>query len=132
MELVVGQLWKSTTGSHTGAVEFVVGIVHLVTAEHGLQTTFVESFVMGDEGQALNQRFHLFPYFWEDWGFLSILTTETMNLAAPIVIVVGFWLYQRIELVHNLAVTHDYHTNGADAGSLVVGRLEIDCCKVPH
>jgi hypothetical protein len=75
-------------------VEFVVGIVHLVTAEHGLQTAFVESFVMGDEGQALNQRFYLLPYFREDWGLLSILTTKTMNLAAPIVIVVGFRLNQ--------------------------------------
>ena len=86
MELMVGQLWKSTAGSHTGAVEFVIGIVHLVTAEHGLQTAFVESFVMGNEGQALNQRFYLLPYFWEYWGFFSVLTRKTMNLAAPIII----------------------------------------------
>ena len=53
---VIGQLWKSLAGCHTGAVELVIRIVHLVTAENGLQTAFVEGFVVGDEGQTLNQR----------------------------------------------------------------------------
>jgi len=132
MQLMVGQLWKSTARSHTGAVEFVIRIVHLVTTEDGLQAALIESLVMGHEGQALNQRLYLFPYLREDRRLLRILATETVDLAAPEIIVVGLRLYQGIERVHNLTTPDDHHTYRADTGTLVVGRLEIDCCKVIH
>ena len=123
-------MWKSTTGSHTGAMEFVIRIVHLVTAENGLQAALVKSFVVGHEWQTLNQRLYLLPYFWEDWCLFRILSAEAVDLAAPIIIVVRLRLNQRIERIYNLTIPDYHHANGAHAGPLVVGCFKIDCCEV--
>ena len=132
VQLVVLGLGESAAGGYTGAVEGVVGIVHLVTAEDGFQAAFVEGFVVGHQRQTLNEWLYLPPYLWEYWGFFSIVTGETMHLAAPVVVVVGLRLYQRVEPVGNLTVSDYHHANGAYTGPLVVGRLKVDCSKVLH
>ena len=65
MQLVVGQLWKSLAGGHTGAVKLVIRIVHLVTTEDGFQATLIEGFVVGHEGKALYQGLYLFTHLRE-------------------------------------------------------------------
>ena len=132
MQLVVGQLWKSLAGGHTGAVEFIIRIVHLVTTENCLQATLIEGFVVGHEGKPLYQRFYLFPHHRENGGLFRVLASEAMHLGTPIIIIVGLWLDQGLKRIHDLTIAHDHHTHGADAGTLVVGRLKIYCCKVSH
>ena len=132
VELVVGQMGKAAAGSDAGAVELVVGVVHLVATEDGLQATFVEGFVVGHEGQAFDERFYLCPYFGEYGGFLGVLMGETMHLTAPVVIVVRLRLDEGVEGIDNLAVPHDNHSHGADARPLVVSSLKVYCCKAIH
>ena len=94
MQLVVLCLWECFARSDAGAVERIIRVVHLVSAEDGLQTTLIESLVMGYEGKSLDQWLYLLPNFREDRGILCILTRETMHLGIPIVIVVGLWFDQ--------------------------------------
>ena len=111
VELVVGQILEIATRSAQGVVELVVRIIHLIDTEHSFQTTFVEGLVVGHEGQTFDKWFYLCPHLGKYGGFLSIFTAETMHLAAPIVIVVGLWLYERIEGIDYLAITHNDDTN---------------------
>ena len=41
-------------------------------------------------------------------------------------------MYQTIERVHDLTVTDDHHSDAAHAGAALIGRLEINCCKICH
>ena len=129
--MVLG-MWKSTAGSHTCTQEFVVGIVHLVTTEDGLQAALVKGFVVGYQSQALNQRLYLRPDFREDRRLLCIATSKTMHLTAPIVVIVRLGLYQGVEPVNNLTIPDDDYAHGADAGPLVIGRLEVYSSKISH
>ena len=125
-------LWECFARSDAGAVERIIRIVHLVSAEDSLQTTLIECLVMGYEGKPLDQWLYLFPDFREDGGILCVLTCETMHLGTPIIIIIGLRLDERVEGINNLAISDDNHTNGADTGTLVVGSLKIYCCKVSH
>ena len=134
MQLVVLCLRESLARSDAGAVEWIIRIVHLVSAKDCFQTTLIKSFVVGYKGKTLNQWLYLFPDFWEDGGFLCVLTRETMHLGTPIIIIIGLRLDQRVEGINNLAISDDDHTNGANTGSLVVGSLKISALLVfiPH
>ena len=94
MQLMVLCLWECLARSDAGAVERIIRVVHLVSAEDSLQTTLIESLVMGYEGKSLDQWLYLLPNFREDGGILCILTRKTMYLGTPIVIVVGLWFDQ--------------------------------------
>ena len=66
--------------SDASAIKLVIGIIHLIDAEDGFQTTFIEGFVVCHKRQAaltvhavdafdavlLEQGFHLFPHERED------------------------------------------------------------------
>lgn len=132
MQLMVGQLWESTTGGDTGTEERIVRIVHLVHAEDGLQATFVESFIVGNKGKAFNKRFYLRPYLWEYGGIVGIVTAQSMHLAAPVIIIVRLWLNKRIERIYYLAIPYNYYTNTTNTASFVVCRFKIYRCKVFH
>jgi hypothetical protein len=130
VELVVGQILEIATRSAQGVVELVVRIIHLIDTEHGFQTAFVEGLVVGHEGQTFDKWFYLCPHLGKYGGFLSIFTAETMHLAAPIVIVVGLWLYERIEGIDNLAVPDNDNAHRTNGATLVVGCFEIYSCKI--
>ena len=50
LELMVGEpAAEVTSGSREGVVELIVGIVHLIDTEHGLETSFVETGVMSHQ-----------------------------------------------------------------------------------
>ena len=73
-------------------MEFIIRIIHLITTKYGFQTTLIKSFVMRHERESLYQRLYLSPNIWKDGSIVCILTTETVNLRTPIVIVVWLWL----------------------------------------
>ena len=121
-----------TSGSREGVVELVVGIVHLIDTEHGLEASFVETGVVRNEGEALDERFNLLPDVWEYRCIFSILRSKTVYLPAEPLVVLRFGMDETVERVHNLPVTHYHHSDGAYAGGLLVRRLEIDSCKISH
>ena len=50
LELMVGEpAAEVTSGRREGVVELIVGIVHLIDTEHGLETSFVETGVMSHQ-----------------------------------------------------------------------------------
>ena len=132
LQLVVGQQGHQTTGGDARAMELIVGIVHLIAAEHSLQTVLVEGLVVGHQRQTVDQRLYLSPHVREERCILRVVDRQTMHPSAPVCVVVGLGLYQRVERVHDLAVSHDHHSHGAHAGALVVGRLEVYRSKVSH
>ena len=129
---MVGQLWKSFARSHTCTMEFIIRIVHLITTEHSFQATFIESLVMGHKRQSLYQWLYLLPNHRKYRSLFCVSASESMHLRTPIIIIVGLWLNQRVERIHDLTITYNHHANRADAGALVVGCLEINSCKVSH
>ncbi len=79
MELMILGLWKSLAGSHTCTMEFVIRIVHLVTAEHCFQAALIEGFVMGHKGQSLNQWLNLFPNYRKYRSLFCLTTRQSMH-----------------------------------------------------
>ena len=52
LQLMIGQrLAELSAGCCQGIVETVIGIVHLIHLEHGLQTTFIKAGIMSNKGQ---------------------------------------------------------------------------------
>ena len=127
---VVMSSWPTLARGDAGAVELVVGIVHLIYTEYGFQTTLVKGFVVGYQWQSLYKGLYLLPYFGEDWGMLCIFCTKAMHPTAPVIVILWLWLDKGVELIYNLAVTYYNDSNRADRRAFVVGGLEIYCCKI--
>lgn len=89
---------------YKGAVERIVGIVHLIHSEDSLEACLVESLVMGYKRQSFYLRLNLFPDIGEDWSFLSIFTAESIDTGTYIIIIVRFGMDKRVELVYFLAI----------------------------
>ena len=67
LELMVGEeRAKLSSGGTAGAVEFIVGIFHLIHLEYCLEAFFVEGGVVGNQGQPLYLGRYLCPYLRED------------------------------------------------------------------
>ena len=120
------------SGARKGAIERIVGVVHLIAAEHGFQATFVEGFVVRHEGQPLYARRNLGPHLGEERRVLRVDLRETMHLRAEVVVNFGFGLDERIELVHFNAISINDNAHATHARALVVGRFEINSCEVFH
>ncbi len=88
--------------------------------------------VMGHKRQSLYQWLYLLPNHRKYRSLFCVSASESMHLRTPIIIIVGLWLNQRVERIHDLTITYNHHANRADAGALVVGCLEINSCKVSH
>jgi hypothetical protein len=110
----------------------VVGVIHLVASEYGLETTLVEGFVVGHERQALDTRRYLLPYVGKDRGTVGVGTREPMHTSVPIKIVVGLGLNERIKRVYNLTSSHNDNAYRAHTGALGIGRFKIYGCKIEH
>ena len=69
LELMVGEeSAQLSSGGTAGAMEFVVGIFHLIHLEYGLQASFIEGGVVGYQGQTFYLGRNLCPDFREDIG----------------------------------------------------------------
>ena len=132
LKLMVGQIAERSTRRPKGAKELVVGIIHLIATEDGLQTCLVERLVVGNERQSFYQRLYLSPHLGKHGSLLSIVSRKTMHPTTCIIIIVRFGLDERIEGIGDLAIPHNHHPNRTNACALVVGRLEVYCRKVSH
>ena len=132
VELMVGQLGKGASRSNAGAVERIIGIVHLVAAEDSFQTAFVETLVVSHQREPFYQRFNLSPDIRKHGCVFRIFARQAMHPGVPVGVIVRLGLDERIERVYYLAVPHNDHAHTAHAGALVIGRLEIYGCKVSH
>lgn len=55
-----------------------------------------------------------------------------MHLGTYISIVVGIRLYQPIQFIHHLTITHNYHPDTTHAGTVLIGGFEIYCSETFH
>ena len=113
-------------------MELIVGVVHLIYLEGSLETSFIETGIVRNEGEALDERFNLLPDVWEYRCIFSILRSKTVYLPAEPLVVLRFGMDETVERLHNLPVTHYHHSDGAYAGGLLVRRFEINSCKISH
>ena len=74
-------------------MELIVGIVHLIYPEHCLEAAFVETGVVRNEGESLDERFNLLPDVWEYRCIFSVLRPQPVNpLAEPLVVLGSGWM----------------------------------------
>ena len=133
MQLVVGQTAaEMAAGGPAGAEERIVGVVHLIDAEHGLEAALVEGTVVRHERQPFDQWLDLSPHDGEHGGIVRVLVRETVYLLAEPGVVVRLGLDERIERVGDDAAAHHHHTHAANAAALPVGGLEVYGGKVGH
>ena len=133
LELMVGEpAAEVTSGSREGVVELIFGVVHLIYLEDSLETSFIETGVVRNEGEALDERFNLLPDVWEYRCIFGVLRPKSVYLLAEPLVILRFGMDETVERVHNLPVTHYHHSDGAYAGGLLVRRLEINSCKISH
>jgi len=132
MQLMIRQIFKCPTGGRQRVVELIVGVVHLIDTEHGLQAAFVKRLVVGHKWKTFYQRLYLCPHLGEHGRIIGIFAAETMNLTAPIVIIVRLRLDKRIERIYYLTAANNNNTYRANATALIISRFKIYCCKVLH
>ena len=133
LELMVRKLAaEMLPGSRQGVVELVVWVVHLIYLEDSLETSFIETGVVRNEGEALDERFNLLPDIGEHRSVIRILRSKTVYLPAEPLVVLRFGMDETVERVHNLPVTHYHHPDGTYTGGLLVCRLEVYRCKISH
>ena len=133
VQLVVRQLFSEVFArGAAGAVELIVGVIHLVAAHHGFEAAFVEGTVVRHERQALDKRLNLLSDVWKHGGIFGVLTRDAVNHSVPIQVVIRLRLDERIKRVHELAIANDDYADAAHAGALIVGGLEIYGGKGVH
>ena len=133
VQLVVGQAAAEVAArGPAGAKELVVGVVHLIDAEHGLEAALVEGTVVRHERQPFNQRLDLSPHDGEYGRVGGVLVREAVHALAEPCVVVGFGMDERVERVGDDTAAHHHHTHAAHAAGLPIGGFEIYGGKVGH
>ena len=113
-------------------MELVIGVIHAVHSEYGLEASFIEFGVVGDKGKSFDQRLYLVPYFREQRSVLGIIRTDTMDSHAEPLVVFGLRMYEAVVRIHDLSSTDYDDPDTAYAAGLLVRRLEIYCRKISH
>lgn len=113
-------------------MELVVGPVHAVHAEDGLQAAFVKRAVVRHEGQALDQGGDFRPHIREYRGVGGITERQAVDHGVEAAVILGFRTYQAVDPVGNLSVVHCDDADTAHARAVLVGRLEVYGCKILH
>lgn len=76
LQLVVWETMPEVpAGGGEGVLEFVVGVVHLIYAERGLQATLVEAGVVCHQGKALDEWGNFLPHIGEHGCSVGIVRT---------------------------------------------------------
>ena len=60
-------------------MEIIVGVVHLIDPEHGLEAAFVETGVVRNQRESLDERLYLFPDIGES-EFFKLLYLKVVNV----------------------------------------------------
>ena len=71
---VVMSSWPTLARCYAGAMELIIGIIHLIDTEDGLQTTLVEGLVVRHQWQSFDERLYLPPHFGEYRGIVRVLS----------------------------------------------------------
>jgi hypothetical protein len=98
-------------GFYKSAIEWIIGIVHLIHTEHGVETFLVEGLVVGHERLTLYHRLYLFPDVGKDGCILRIFPAEAIDTGTHVVIIVRLRMDKRVELVCFLAITDHYNAD---------------------
>ena len=115
-----------------GAVEVVVGIVHLIDTEDGFQAALVERLVMRHKRKPRYLRLYLLPHFGKNRRIVRVCSAKTMHLTAPVVVILRLRFDERVEAIHHLTTSNNNHANRAHRRTLIVGGFKIYSCKVFH
>ncbi len=115
-----------------GIVKFVVGIVHLIYLEDSLEAALVETGVVRNQRESLDERPYLLPDIWEYRCIFSILRPKTVYPPAEPLVVLGLGVDEAVEGIYNLPITYYHHSYGAYAGRLLIRRFEVYCRKISH
>ena len=116
LELMVGKpISEMTPRCGKSVNEDVTRVVHPVDLEDGLQAPLVKAAVMCHDGEVANHRCNLRPDIREYRGVIRILGTETMHLLAEPLIVLRFWVDERVEGIHYPSAPNEDHANTANA-----------------
>lgn len=132
VQLMVLCIWECSFCGFASTIELIVGVGHTVTLKNCLQTSFIKRLIMRHKWQPLYHRFNLPPHRWEYRGCVGIITSNAVHLCTPIVVIIRFGLDKRVERIHNFSVPYYYHSNAANACTLIIGGLKIYCCKISH
>lgn len=75
---------------------------------------------------------HHFPHIREHRCIVCIFLGKPMHLLAEPLVILRLWMNQRIEGINYFSSTYNHHAYAAHARRLLIGRLEIYCCKIFH
>jgi hypothetical protein len=120
------------TGGAAGAIELVVGIVHLVHAEDGLEATLVEGAVVRHQWKTGYLRFYLFPYIREDGGLGGVSFRQPVYLGEAPQVPSRFGADKTVVVVCDDTIADNYYAYAAYAGALRVGYLKINGSEIFH
>ena len=112
-------------GRPQGIMKLIIGVVHLIDPEDSLEAALVEGTVVSDQREPLNLRGNLFPDIRENRSVVGVFRAQAVNLLAEPLIVLGLWMNEAVEGVHDLIIADDDDTNAADAARLLIGSLEV-------
>ena len=115
-----------------GAVEVVVGIVHLIDTEDGFQAALVERLVMRHKRKPRYLRLYLLPHFGEDRRIVCVCSAKAMHLTTPVIVILWLWLDERVETIYHLTSSNNNHADRAHRRTLIVGGFKIYSCKIFH
>ena len=113
-------------------MELVVGVVHPVHPENGLEATFIEPGVMGDERESLDKRLYLVPDIGEQRGVFGIIWTDSVDSHAEPLVVFGFRMDEAVVRINDFSSTDNDDPDTAYAAGLLICRLEIYCREISH
>lgn len=133
VELMVGQeRAELAAGGAAGAVKGVVGIGEVVFFEDSAEAALVEGGVVGYQGQALDEGFHLTPHIGKGRRVFYIEKGEAVHTGVPVGEEVGTGIYEAVELVCDRPAAHHHQAHAAHAAAGGVGGFEVYGCKVGH
>lgn len=120
----------SASGKLIGTIKVIIRIIHTISTEHGFQTPLIKGFVMRNQRKPLYFRSNLLPYFRKNRSMGSIFLCQSMNTGVPIQIVIRFGMNEAVEPVGYLTISHNNHPYTTYAGTFIICRLEVYCCKL--
>ena len=129
-------VWKASVevaaGGREGVVELVVRIVHPIYLEDSLEAALVETGVVRNQRESLDERFYLLLDVWEYRCIFSILRPKAVYPPVEPLVVLGLGVDEAVEGIYNLPITYYHHSYGAYAGRLLIRRFEVYCRKISH
>ena len=126
LQLVVLQVGESDFRGAFSVVNLEAFPSHLIMLEKRVEAAFFKLVAMRDERQSFDFLLYLIPYLREDWRVIGVFFLYPVNLARIEIVKVRHGLHEAVELLDDLAVTHNNDAHAAYARGLFVGSFEVD------